>query len=374
MGVKNDFFSPPSQDEIEVTLIGTGGGYGESIVLKINNDDWIIVDSCVNPETKRPLSIEYLEKIGVDYASKVKHIICTHWHDDHILGISKALELCTNAVFCMPCVNDTKKFVHYVSLDSSKLKKGSLASFVEFKNCLDIIDLRDNKTIRRLKSDLAIYSNQMSLSNNKKITNQLFSLSPSESVITNFDKEIATLLNDFGMSKKAVVEKSANENSSVIYFKYGEFSALLGADLEVTPKKNEGWKDIYNNSVLIKGKSIIYKIPHHGSENGYDQSIYNKLIDPNAISKLSTWNRSSKLPQQKMIDVYKSHTNNLYMTSTVNTSKKPKKRDKGTEKIIDLFSRSLTEVKFNEGIVRTRHSLIDEKNITVETHGTAFKI
>ncbi|MFP4844289.1 MBL fold metallo-hydrolase [Winogradskyella sp. PE311] len=374
MGLNDEFFTLPSNDEIEVTLFGTGGGYGESIVIKINNDEWVIIDSCINPKSKIPLALNYLKKIGVNLSRDVKYVICTHWHNDHVKGLSNILRVCKNAVFCMPSVSDTKKFLKLVNLDYSKIEKGSISSFNEFKDCLDLINQRKSKTIRRLKSDLVIYSDEMILSNHSKIKVELFSLSPSEAVILNFDKEISTLFRDFNLSKKLVTEKSPNDKSAAIYFKYGDFSALLGADLEISKKEDEGWKDIYNNSVVIKNKSIIYKIPHHGSSNGYEKTIYEGLIEPNAITKFSPWNSGSKLPRPEMVDKYKGHSDKVYITSPIKLNNKSKKRDKSIEKIINLFSRKLIEVKFEEGIVRSRHSILDPDNIKVETFGNAFKV
>lgn len=95
----------------EVTLIGTGGGYGESILVHLGFNNWIVIDSCVNPNTNESLPLWYLESIGVDVSKDVKLIICTHWHDDHIIGISTLLKKCLNAKFCMSKASDTKKFL-----------------------------------------------------------------------------------------------------------------------------------------------------------------------------------------------------------------------------------------------------------------------
>jgi metal-dependent hydrolase (beta-lactamase superfamily II) len=45
------------------------------------------VDSCVVPGAQGPVSADYLEKIGVD-ASAVKAVVASHWHDDHVKGMS----------------------------------------------------------------------------------------------------------------------------------------------------------------------------------------------------------------------------------------------------------------------------------------------
>ena len=46
----------------EINLIGTGGGYGESIVAHIGNNEWIIIDSCEDPNSKTCLPLELLRK------------------------------------------------------------------------------------------------------------------------------------------------------------------------------------------------------------------------------------------------------------------------------------------------------------------------
>ena len=91
---------PPDENEFEVVLLGPG--YGESIVLHIGYGAWVIVDSCINHEGK-PRALEYLESIGVNPAQGVDLIVATHWHDDHIRGMAKLVEVCSKANFC--CTN-----------------------------------------------------------------------------------------------------------------------------------------------------------------------------------------------------------------------------------------------------------------------------
>ncbi len=79
----------PASHIAEVSLIGTGGGYGESSVIHVGNNEWIVIDSCINPNTFQCLPLEYLRKIGVDVKTQVKSIVCTHWHNDHIQGMSQ---------------------------------------------------------------------------------------------------------------------------------------------------------------------------------------------------------------------------------------------------------------------------------------------
>ncbi len=41
-----------------------------------------------HPPTKRPISEVYLTGLGVD-PSQVRAIVASHWHDDHVAGISQ---------------------------------------------------------------------------------------------------------------------------------------------------------------------------------------------------------------------------------------------------------------------------------------------
>ncbi len=76
---------PPDSDEYEVSVFGKG--YGESIVVSCGHEDYIIIDSFINPITGRPIALDYLGCMGMTY-TRIKQVIITHWHDDQIRGIS----------------------------------------------------------------------------------------------------------------------------------------------------------------------------------------------------------------------------------------------------------------------------------------------
>lgn len=84
----------PAHDELEVSLFGPG--VGECVVIHIGHGSWIIIDSCVD-ENSIPIALSYLEKIGVNPERAVKFIVISHWHDDHIQGLSEVVRRCMNA-------------------------------------------------------------------------------------------------------------------------------------------------------------------------------------------------------------------------------------------------------------------------------------
>jgi len=359
--------------QIETTLIGTGGGYGESIVVNIGNNEWIIVDSCINPITYTPLPLEYLKSLDVNIKTDVKLIICTHWHDDHIRGISKVLEECESAKFSLSKTTDRTKFLQFVGKDYSKIKsEATVASTKEIKTCFDIVENRGVQVVGAIQ-DRLLYSNKKL----NGIDSLVISLSPSDYVINEFDREISTLITEFGGSEKKVIYNSPNDKSVVILIKINDQRILLGSDLEVSENPQKGWRCIIQESIVFNEKSHIFKIPHHGSITAYEKSIWDSLIDNNAIAKLSPWkNGDKKLPKKEMIDAFLSHTSELYITSIPSKAKgHAKKRDKSIEKAIRQKNSTLKEVKFYEGIVRCSLDLSSKSPAwNVELFGGAKKV
>lgn len=368
-----NFSAPPKVEETEITLIGTGGGYGECVVIKIGKKDWIVVDSCLDPMSKKSLATDYLESISVDIENDVRVVLCTHWHDDHILGISQLLDLAKNATFVMAKINDRQKFLSLVSLDYQKFDKSSNSTTLEFNKCLEILTKRQMSTKSAI-CDRLIYKSHF---DNK--TFEVFSLSPSDLTIHEFDLEISTLITEFGEnSNKRIIINSPNDKSVALYLKIGNERVLLGSDLEVGNNNEKGWLHILRNSQSIDStKSSLFKIPHHGSQNGYHKDIWTNLLNPNPISKITPWNRGKGLPSEDMLKIYKTHTENLYITSD-NSTPKSKKRDSldpSINKFIKSVRPSLEEIKYKHGMIRSRINHSDSvPTWLTETFGAASSI
>src|SRR5688572_29738807 len=115
--------SPPGADEFEITVLGTGGGYGESIVIHLGNGSWMIIDSCKSPFSPLALPIEYLRKLGVNTNDQVKIILSTHFDDDHIHGLSNVVQECASAKWFISRLVDHQKFLRLVGLEYKKAEK-----------------------------------------------------------------------------------------------------------------------------------------------------------------------------------------------------------------------------------------------------------
>lgn len=355
---------------IEINLIGTGGGYGESLLIHLCNGEWIVIDSCIDPNTRTSLPLIFLRERSVDL-KKVKLIICTHWHDDHIGGISTLLEFCSKAKFSFARVNDLKKFLQFVSLDYQKLKSAaSNSSTIEFNRCLELLQ-NSKRTAVFASIDRLLYSSMC-----HEYNAEVYALSPSDKCSQIFDEEISQLIKDYGPTNKKLTKYSPNERSVVILLCCGSEVALCGSDLEVNQDQELGWLDIINNSLVANkfGKAGYIKIPHHGSKNGYLDKIWNVLVKKNPIGTMTPWNRKTKLPEREMVEKYKALTSKLFITSQINLGNKPKKRDSKITKMIKEFNPTLREIKYHYGVVTTKFEIGSKEESRNGLTGTAIEL
>lgn len=67
-----DYGKGPDDQELEIMVFGPG--YGEAIAVHVGERNWLLVDSCIDPDSKQPASYTYLQQIGV-HADDVKAIV-----------------------------------------------------------------------------------------------------------------------------------------------------------------------------------------------------------------------------------------------------------------------------------------------------------
>jgi hypothetical protein len=103
----------PAREEIEINIFGPG--YGECCLVHCGANKWIIIDSCVDGDTARPAALTYLDNIGVNPAEGVELVIASHWHDDHVRGLSETVSRCVGARFCTSAALNRREFITLLS-------------------------------------------------------------------------------------------------------------------------------------------------------------------------------------------------------------------------------------------------------------------
>ncbi len=344
---------PPGNEEFELTLLGPG--YGESILLHIGDGVWVLVDSCVDTD-RNPRALQYLESIDVNPAKSVALVVATHWHDDHIRGIARLVEVCHQAKVCLANVLCEKEILVAAHALEDRDFSGSGSGLRELYHVISQLKHASSRGI------FATADRRLFL----RGACEIWSLSPSDSSYLKFLQTIGGLLPSEGDSPTRIPSQSPNEVSVVLWVKINDIAVLLGSDLE-----KRGWAQILQRTTRPPGKASAFKVPHHGSKNAHEPGVWEQMLDADPFAVLTPWHRGNrKLPSQQDAQRILSCTTNAYATANSST-RRAMKRGNMIKRTIRESGIKLRKLAMAPGIVRIRHPLESQTNWKVETFGAA---
>ncbi|WP_409566839.1 MBL fold metallo-hydrolase [Methylobacterium sp. E-046] len=337
--------SAPDHNQIEISVIGPG--YGESILIHIGSGRWIVIDSCINSHDKSPAAPSYLTTLGLDPAECVHLIVTTHWHDDHIRGLSALVRACKSAKFCLAAALTTQEFLETLASydEAHGLVSGSGAS--EIMSTLQIV--RDEgRRAARVVADTRLYQCPgTDLAHGQSC--EIWGLSPSAKQFDLSLRAIGNLMPQPTEAKRRAPEQGRNDLSIAAWISIGDLAILLGADLEERNDPELGWTAIISSSSRPPGKASFFKIPHHGSFNGHCGAVWDDLLVSRPTTVLTPWNRGRGLPLQSDIERIRSHSDAAFATTTFKAN--PVRRR------VPAVEKQLREVgvKIKSDVLRTGH-------------------
>lgn len=325
-------YTIPSNMSLEVSLFGPGTG--ESVCVHIGHGKWMIIDSCLNPETKEPAALEYLFNLGVEPIDSVTLIVISHWHSDHIKGLSQIVDVCKNAkIVWSDALKHEEYYRFFNALTNSPLPTSFQSEAHEISKVIKIcVERKNNKNNLNFILGTA----------DKRIFNengfQVWCLSPSDAASVQSKIDIGLELTR-QKKRRRRVPMTENLNSIAILVISPSGNVLLGADLEVSPNSHgtTGWDAVLNSSGRPLDKAKFVKIPHHGSKTGHHDKVWETMVESNSISMVTEYT-SSSLPLPTDIMRMKEQTNSLYRTSL--KKRKPHKREKTIERFIESTTTS----------------------------------
>ena len=325
-----------------------GPGRGESIVAHVGNGEWLIVDSCRDSSDGTVAPLRYLRDIGVDPATQVVMIAATHWHDDHVSGISEIVRECPRAKFCCPVAFTKREFLAFVTAHD-EIKVSELTSATkEIVRVLEILRERGTRPVY-IGPDRTLHTCRES-------GVSAISLSPDDRRIEKFLSMIASMIPVEKSEMRRAVGIAPNEIAAAMILTLPGDSILLGADLE--EEGIRGWTAVLENSQCISGRSSIFKVPHHGSPNGHCDAVWrDALVETDPIAVLTPFNRGDvHIPGRDDADRILALTDRAYCTSTM-IANAPAKLDPSVERTLreSGIRRSSVDAKF--GQVRIRKPL-----------------
>ena len=347
--------TPPDEDELEVVLLGPG--YGESIVLHIGYGGWVIVDSCINTEGK-PRALEYLESIGVNPAQVVDLVVATHWHDDHIRGMARLVEVCSKADFCCANALLNNEFLAAVGALEGRHLSADGSGVREIHHVFTGLKSKASRTKFAAVNRLIHAQGKC----------EIWSLSPSDAAFRNFLQSIGRLFPSESRTKTRVPSVTPNDMSVVLWIGVDDIAVLLGSDLE-----KRGWVEILQSEEQPTGKASVFKVPHHGSESAHEPDVWNRMLDPNPIAVLAPWRKGGNvLPSQRDVRRILTHTTNAYSTASTGLSAPPQARRHGiVARTMRNTGIELRQLAMSPGAIRLRRPLGSRGQWKIETFGSA---
>ena len=344
----------PTPSQVEISLIGPG--YGECSLIHLGAGEWIVIDSCIDKQSGEPAAITYFNSIGVNPSEAIKLIIATHWHDDHIGGLSSLLEIATNSRFCCSAALGREEFLATVLPYADRQNIKSSTGVREISEVWKVLGSRNGKEGMAISAvtDRRVYSIDAT-SSGHGLPCSVWTLSPSDQQINKSLLDISQLIPTVRETKRRFPAPSKTNYMSVVTLvEIGDFSILLGGDLEESKQPGLGWGAIVSSGGRPATLSSVFKIPHHGSENGHNDDVWQGMLAPNPYAFLTPFNRGSKkLPSKPDVKRIDSLTDNAYSTARL-MSGSVRRRSPVVEKTI---KETVTKIRIPEpttGIIRLR--------------------
>ena len=226
-----DWAAAPKSDHVEVALFGPGKG--ESALIHVGDGMWVVVDSCVDEEGNAA-PLVYLDSLGVA-PSSIEMVVASHWHDDHIAGLSQIVRHSETARFVCSQALKTDEFVELVAAADLRPMVRATSGVHEFRRVLDSL-----KQSNRLPTWATVDRLLISRAGPPEV--RLQALSPSDASITETFGNIAALLQMQANPNRLVVPRPGrNPAAVVLHLKVGNVVLLLCSDLEVDTDTTKGW-------------------------------------------------------------------------------------------------------------------------------------
>jgi hypothetical protein len=308
----SDVAERPHDDEVEVSVFGPG--YGECVVLHLTNNQWVIIDSCLETGSEQASGLRYLSLLNVDPAKDVRLVLATHYHDDHIAGIGDVFEKCKAARFACSMALNSADWAKLIEIYRSYLVTGG-SGVNEIRRVMN--ELRKRGDDREVVSPMFCIVGRTFGEPVLSAPAELLCLSPSDAAVAVMHTRIREeLLPRAQRRRLAVPSLESNDGSVVLAVRVGSASALLGADLEERNRPGLGWQTVLDNHICGAKRYDGFKIPHHGSSTAYHPDVWNRLIVPNGWAVITPYNRQKEpIPKATDCERIRKMTERSFITS-----------------------------------------------------------
>lgn len=288
----------------QIKVVVFGRGNGESILVELESDHWMVVDCLVNPKTGKPAPESYLIDIGLDPKKVLKTVIISHFHADHIRGMPALIKNAhPDAKVYFPAALTQKEALTYYSQLEVINGYEDVSKVQEINEILAYLD-EAGKLPLLLTQDRTVFEND---------DHEICALSPSDRDVLLASESFLNMVTDAGQQSLSANRYTPNHFCAAINIrnKNSKTNILLGGDLEICIQTDAGWEGAMGSIKAPSKNSIqVFKVPHHGSETAYHEKTWDDFVQQDALAMITTFN-SCELPREEYIAKFKTYTNNV---------------------------------------------------------------
>ncbi len=353
----------PDRRVIEVSIFGPGKG--ECVVVHLGGDDWFIIDSCIDQVDRQQPALSYLRRLKVDIASRVRLVVTSHAHDDHMAGLADVFAACSSATFVCSSAITSEEFFALVEADADIERQLRRSVRVEYRRLLEEVERRGRdqlglKPLRRASEQRVLWERAAT---DALPAARVVALSPSDEAIS---RSLQLLAQGTGQSgrRRRLSAADPNELAVALWAQVGSEAILLGADLLRGPA-GCGWIGVLATFAPPVGATLV-KVPHHGAPNAHHEQVWSDLLAPSPLALLAPYRAGAK-PRPTSEDVRRlcDLTDEAYATADSRLPA-PDARVKRTAAALGGLARNVRAPWGKSGHVRARLDL-SEKTWRVET-------
>jgi hypothetical protein len=330
----------PLSDEFEVSIFGPG--WGEAIAVHVGRGEWLLADSCRNPDDRSVMSVSYLNSIGVDASSAVKWIVASHWDDDHVRGLAETVDICEAADFYCSSALRAREVLAVIG----QYGRGAPGGASELRLVLDLLANRA-KTVHLVGPDRLI-----GRSGSGDLPGfEIYSLGPSDQAVLQAIAAVGKLAMSDGVRRLYPAWPTANLTSIALLVRFDTTSIILGADLE---GDDIGWPAVLRSSLVDSINADVFKVPHHGSSDAYVKQVWEDLIAQSPIAAVTPYRSSrSPLPSDAGLKQICAHADQVWLTAP-RTRPEQIQRDRTVEKTMRDVVKDMHRAEHRHGQIRCR--------------------
>ena len=329
----------PADDEVEVSIFGPG--YGEAMAVHVGSGSWILVDSCINPDTKQPATSEYLDLIGVA-PNKVKVIVASHWHDDHVRGIANLARKYSDAELAISAILSTKEAQVFVSAYSG------INSNEQSRGCVEL-----HAFIATRKSFLAAHHKHIIFEDTLEGRRvRVDAMSPLPIAFAEFVARLGAYLPGLGGPiANAPSDLPPNIEALALHVDLDGDALLLCSDLE--EHHVYGWSAVVGDAWSARKPAVsLIKVAHHGSATADCRAVWTGLAANQPLGCITPFIRGRvQLPTNTDKTRIRGDTVQTHITST--GSRKPAMDSRLLKRLQDV-AKNVSRVDTTFGAVRMR--------------------